>query len=156
MSYKEYLPGIREAYLMGEFNSFDKGANEMQACEGEEGWFKVEINGSSISDGERLILRVIDFQGTEYNMIPPSCAVVNGNYGIYLGYRKCPLVENPLRPQELLAHVIDIEEISYEKLLDYLKENRKILERFTTIVLKNAFGGKKGLLHKYTVNQENL
>jgi hypothetical protein len=46
-------------------------------------------------------------------MIPPSCAVTNGNYGVYLKYRKSALSENPIRPEELLAFMVDVEEIKY-------------------------------------------
>ncbi len=46
-------------------------------------------------------------------MIPPSCAVTNGNYGVYLKYRKSPLAENPIRPEELLAFMVDVEEVKF-------------------------------------------
>lgn len=116
-TYKEWLPSVSKAYLMGDFNDFNKTSHELLPIEAEEGMFELEFNATALSEGSRLILRIIDHQGTEYNMIPPSSIVTNGNYGVYLKYRKTPLAENPIRPQELLSYNVDIQEISWEKLL---------------------------------------
>jgi hypothetical protein len=135
---------------MGEFNDFAKASHELNKVESEPSWFELEFESCKLSEGSRLILRVIDHQGTEYNMIPPSCAVTSGNYGIYLKYRKSPLAENPVRPKELLAFSVDVAKVQWENLLDYLKERQNVLERFTTIILNNVFG-TNGLLHRYSI-----
>ena len=135
---------------MGEFNDFSKTSHELLPVNNEPSWFELEFESSKLGEGSRVILRVIDHQGTEYNMIPPSCAVTSGNYGIHLKYRKSPLAENPVRPEELLAFSVDVGKVQWENLLNYLKERKSVLERFTTIILTNVFNCN-GLLHRYSI-----
>lgn len=86
ITYREYLPGVKEVYLMGDFNSFSKNAHKLQKdedCEGD--WYKLEVdtNVYHLSDGSRVMLRVIDESGAECHMIPPCCHVIDEGYGIF-------------------------------------------------------------------------
>jgi hypothetical protein len=69
-----------EAYLLGDFNRFDRHSHKLLTDEeAGTGWFKMEIdlNAERLEEGSRIMLRVIDKTGTEWYMIPPSCRVTN-------------------------------------------------------------------------------
>jgi hypothetical protein len=65
-TYREYLPNISGAYLMGEFNNFNKDSHKLMADEelGED-WYKVEIdlNVYRLHENTKIMLRVLDKMG---------------------------------------------------------------------------------------------
>lgn len=50
-----------------------------------EGWFKLEwdLNEFRLDENSRLQLRIVDRKGYEWLGAPPSCRIVEGQFGIY-------------------------------------------------------------------------
>jgi hypothetical protein len=71
---------------MGDFNNFDANSHKLvKDEESSSDWYKIEINTivNHLDDGGKLMLRVIDCQGNEFQMIPPSCTFTDGKTGIF-------------------------------------------------------------------------